>query len=51
VKNINMLLEQERNALLNEWLNAKESEKVELLVKIMDIDEQLEMDKKKNASN
>ncbi len=41
MKNLNTL-EQERSALLNEWIRAKEAEKVKLLMKIMDIDEQLE---------
>ena len=44
MKNLNTL-EQERSALLNEWIRAKEAEKVKLLIKIMDIDEQLAVDK------
>ncbi|WP_366923724.1 hypothetical protein MFMK1_000637 [Metallumcola ferriviriculae] len=50
MRNIN-LLEQERNALLTEWLRAKETEKAKLLVRIMDIDERLELNKQSEASN
>lgn len=46
MKNL-IALEQERSALLNEWMKAKESEKVELLVRIMDIDEEIAADKEK----
>ncbi len=35
------LLEKERLALLHQWSHAKGGEKAKILVKIMDIDEQL----------
>ena len=35
------MLRRERNSLLNEWMTASPSEKVKLLVKIMDLDEQI----------
>lgn len=38
-------LEQERKSLLVQWKDAKDNEKVQILVRIMDIDEQLEQDK------
>lgn len=40
------LLQKERIHLLDEYMNAKGSEKVRLLVRIMDIDEQLEITKR-----
>jgi hypothetical protein len=40
-------LERERNVLLEKWTTARGSEKAKLLVKIMDIDEQLELGRKK----
>jgi len=43
------ILQRERNTLLNEWMYAKGNEKVRLLVRIMDIDEQLEVDKRKSS--
>lgn len=36
-------LEKERNSLLNDYIRARGSEKSKILVKIMDIDEQLEL--------
>lgn len=46
------LLQRERLHLLDEYTSAKGSEKVRLLVRIMDIDEQLEINKRQNmASN
>ncbi|MDS1029696.1 hypothetical protein RDV78_04140 [Bacillota bacterium LX-D] len=36
------ILEQERNYLLYKWIKASGSEKAKLLVKIMDLEEQLE---------
>ncbi|HHY60928.1 MAG TPA: hypothetical protein GX504_09945 [Clostridia bacterium] len=43
------LLQKERIHLLDEYMNAKGSEKVRLLVRIMDIDEQLEITKRQEA--
>jgi len=40
-------LRRERNSLLNQWINARDHEKATILVKIMDIDEQLEAAKPK----
>lgn len=36
-------LKRERSSLLNRYLQARENEKVKILVQIMDIDEQLEV--------
>ncbi|GAW93849.1 hypothetical protein [Calderihabitans maritimus] len=41
-------LRRRRNHLIDEWVNAKENDKIKILVKIMDIDEQIEEDKKKS---
>lgn len=41
------LLERERSVLLSKWTKATGSEKAKLLVKIMDIDEQLESSNRK----
>lgn len=45
------LLQKERTHLLDEYINAKGSEKVRLLVRIMDIDEQLEITKREEAAS
>lgn len=36
-------LKRERSSLLNQYIKARENEKVKILVKIMDIDEELEV--------
>jgi hypothetical protein len=46
MRDINTLLQKERNYLLNQWINARESEKAHILVRLMDIDEQLGLGKK-----
>lgn len=43
------LLQKERIHLLDEYSTAKGNEKVRLLVRIMDIDEQLEITKRKDS--
>ncbi|WP_227762165.1 hypothetical protein [Zhaonella formicivorans] len=43
------LLEKEREILLGKWFTVNGSEKARLLVKIMDIEEQLELDKRDNG--
>lgn len=45
------LLEKERNVLLSKWIHASGSEKAKLLIKIMDIDDQLEFDRLKNRNS
>lgn len=44
------LLEKERNVLLSKWIHASGSEKTKLLIKIMDIDEQLEFNRLKSRN-
>lgn len=44
-----MTLKKERNALLNEYMNAAAKDKIKILVKIMDIDDRLEDISKKYA--
>jgi len=41
------ILEKERSVLMSKWATATGSEKTKLLVRIMDIDEQLEVSRKK----
>ncbi|MHB1127151.1 MAG: hypothetical protein ACYC2T_09360 [Bacillota bacterium] len=40
-----VLLQKERNSLLSQWEAAKQSEKTRIIVRIMDIDEMLEIDR------
>ncbi|MEW6662561.1 MAG: hypothetical protein ACOY9Y_14405 [Bacillota bacterium] len=40
------LLQRERNYLLKQWINARETEKARILIRLMDIDDQLDVDKK-----
>jgi len=47
MKNANTLLQKERNYLLNQWISAKETEKARILVRLMDIDDQLDVNNKK----
>ena len=52
MRNSMNLLQRERLHLLDEYNSAKGSEKVRLLVRIMDIDEPLDINKRQdNASN
>ncbi|MBS3975447.1 MAG: hypothetical protein KGZ75_01750 [Syntrophomonadaceae bacterium] len=46
MKNTTTLLQKERNYLLNQWINARETEKARILVRLMDIDDQLDVAKK-----
>lgn len=46
MRNNMSLLQKERLHLLDEYTHAKGSEKIRLLVRIMDIDEQLEITKR-----
>jgi hypothetical protein len=46
MKNAKTLLQKERNYLLNQWISARETEKARILVRLMDIDDQLDVDKK-----
>lgn len=41
------ILEKERSVLMSKWATATGSEKTKLLIRIMDIDEQLEVSKKR----
>ena len=40
------ILEKERSVLMSKWTTAQGSEKTKLLIRIMDIDEQLEISRK-----
>jgi len=44
------VLTKERNYLLSQWAYAKDSERTELLMRIMEIDEQLEAEKNQQES-
>jgi hypothetical protein len=50
MRNSMNLLQRERLHLLDEYTSAKGSEKVRLLVRIMDIDEQLEINKRQDTA-
>ncbi|MHB1418342.1 MAG: hypothetical protein ACYCX4_01960 [Bacillota bacterium] len=45
MQNESATLQKERNYLLSQWSSAKKSDKAKFLVRIMDIDEQLENDR------
>lgn len=50
MRNNMSLLQKERLHLIDEYTTAKGSEKVRLLVRIMDIDEQLEISQRQNRA-
>ncbi|NLC76351.1 MAG: hypothetical protein GX750_01850 [Clostridia bacterium] len=50
MRNNMSLLQKERLHLLDEYTHAKGSEKIRLLVRIMDIDEQLEITKRQEPA-